>query len=1601
MRGKILLVSAVIALVAFSGVLFAMTSEEVSKLPLEQRMKLEEEIRASESIQQEVKLAAPPALFESKGTARNPADITPEVRIREAVIGTRSESEKAVLVAEGFEGAWPPTGWSVIQTCTDVSGPTPGYWTQTDGSAGSPPIGVHSGTYNAGLWWSYNHQDEWLLTLDINLTGSASGTYYVSFWTYGYEGSTNFDHYYVKASTDGGASWDELLDMSALPGNAWNYWAYPYVIDLSAYAGQTIELAWHAVDGPTNDGLWYVWFIDDIEVGYPAEHDVGVTAIYEPVGTYLPDVSVTPSIEVENFGGNDDTFDATFKIFNGTKDEIYSETQSVTVNSGATQTVDFTAFTTVLGSYTTLAYTELVGDEEPSNDTLEGAFDVSDYIPPDTLYYDDGLYDNGWAYYDGGNGWGFKLTPTSYPANINGSIVFLYPDSWPSPGSDYYRVRLLDDDGTGGAPGTVLYDSPVLTGVRGAWNYEDLASENIVIPDGDFYIFYIQEGNYPNCPGIGIDAAVNAPAGCSWEYLSGVYAIDTDVEGDWLLRCVVEYGPPPEHDVGALSIIEPSGTYTAGTVVAPRTRIKNFGANAETFDTYFKIFDGAKDEIYSEVINTTLSPGVMDTLVFPDFTVEEGSYEAISYTDLDIDENPANDTAYSTFGAISYVEDFESGDWPPYGWETYMTGDVADNHGWQSLYDGCPDYPDCLPYEGNFGAWHQDDNVTDNCEDWLVSPLFSFDPGASLSFYHNEYFGGFYVYHGIWVSTGSPDPADGDFVEVDVVPPVDPYVWELYGPVDLSDYSGLSGYIAFKYEGDFADHWYIDYIMGTGISVIVPDHDVGVHEILAPEELVDAGDVYPQVVVKNVGANEETFPVTFQIWGAKQDYTCTETVTLASGLMDTVDFTDPFAATGGSYTTLAYTALAEDENPSNDSIWGEFSVVEWSEDLEEDDGGFEAILDDGFIGWQWGIPTNPEGPANAHSGENVWATNLAGDYDDDADFSLIRKFIALSDNPILYFWHWYDTENKWDGGNVKLSTDDGGSWTVISPMGGYDNVGYSACDYESLFTGRNQGFWELEGFYLSDYVGSGDLFLLNWHFRSDGSAGYYPGWHLDDFAGVGVEAFVPSHDVGVADIVVPVGVVGDGDIVAPEVVVENFGPVTDTFDVTFIIDPSFECNGDRQVYEEVQTVIVDAEATLDVVFPDWTALAGSYDVTAYTILASDTFYNNDTLTEGCIVASWIEDFEDGVWHAPGWADYQLGDANNGWQQFYSGASSSHGDPIGDYGAWHNDDNVSDNCDDWLVTPAYQVGDDAHIYFYQKNYFGSSYEYHGLWVSEGSGVPDDDFEEIEETDVAPSDWTIYGPVNLCDYVGEQIYISFVYQGDYADEWYLDDIIGINLEPKIPYDVSVDDIIVDERVDTLPQGALLHPTAVVSNNSPLGGPTLSFRVIYKIHKDGNIYWRRVYDVMNLPASTSDTVYFSGDVVLNEPGLYTIAVTIQTAFVDPILWNNAMTLDLYIGSGAKMAVDELPKVFALHQNAPNPVRKNTSISYAIPRTSDVTIRVFDISGRVVKTLVNATKEAGYYTANWDMKDNTGREIASGIYFYEFNAGDFKSIKKMVVMR
>lgn len=89
-------------------------------------------------------------------------------------------------------------------------------------------------------------------------------------------------------------------------------------------------------------------------------------------------------------------------------------------------------------------------------------------------------------------------------------------------------------------------------------------------------------------------------------------------------------------------------------------------------------------------------------------------------------------------------------------------------------------------------------------------------------------------------------------------------------------------------------------------------------------------------------------------------------------------------------------------------------------------------------------------------------------------------------------------------------------------------------------------------------------------------------------------------------------------------------------------------------------------------------------------------------------------------------------------------------------------------------------------------------------------------------------------------------------------------------------------------------------------------------------------------------------------------------------------------------------IPSTYALLQNYPNPFNPTTSISYDLPTTTRVTLKIYNILGQEVATLVNATQNPGRYTAQFD-----ARSISSGVYFYHLRAGSFNQVKKMMLLK
>ena len=96
-----------------------------------------------------------------------------------------------------------------------------------------------------------------------------------------------------------------------------------------------------------------------------------------------------------------------------------------------------------------------------------------------------------------------------------------------------------------------------------------------------------------------------------------------------------------------------------------------------------------------------------------------------------------------------------------------------------------------------------------------------------------------------------------------------------------------------------------------------------------------------------------------------------------------------------------------------------------------------------------------------------------------------------------------------------------------------------------------------------------------------------------------------------------------------------------------------------------------------------------------------------------------------------------------------------------------------------------------------------------------------------------------------------------------------------------------------------------------------------------------------------------------------------------------------------------ESVPLCHHLAANCPNPFNPVTTIRFELPTCSKVVLRVFDVSGRIVSTLVNRTLDAGQHTAIWNGNGEADGDFSSGVYFYRLEAGDFVATRKMVLLR
>ena len=96
-----------------------------------------------------------------------------------------------------------------------------------------------------------------------------------------------------------------------------------------------------------------------------------------------------------------------------------------------------------------------------------------------------------------------------------------------------------------------------------------------------------------------------------------------------------------------------------------------------------------------------------------------------------------------------------------------------------------------------------------------------------------------------------------------------------------------------------------------------------------------------------------------------------------------------------------------------------------------------------------------------------------------------------------------------------------------------------------------------------------------------------------------------------------------------------------------------------------------------------------------------------------------------------------------------------------------------------------------------------------------------------------------------------------------------------------------------------------------------------------------------------------------------------------------------------------DVIPLQYVLHQNYPNPFNPTTQIKYDLPEDAMVNVTIYDMMGRVVKTMVNSQQNAGFKSVRWNATNDKGTPVSAGLYLYTIQAGQFRQTKKMVLLK
>jgi hypothetical protein len=176
-------------------------------------------------------------------------------------------------------------------------------------------------------------------------------------------------------------------------------------------------------------------------------------------------------------------------------------------------------------------------------------------------------------------------------------------------------------------------------------------------------------------------------------------------------------------------------------------------------------------------------------------------------------------------------------------------------------------------------------------------------------------------------------------------------------------------------------------------------------------------------------------------------------------------------------------------------------------------------------------------------------------------------------------------------------------------------------------------------------------------------------------------------------------------------------------------------------------------------------------------------------------------------------------------------------------------------------------------------------------------------------------------------------------------------------------------------------------------------------FDVYMSSTLGWPLSDENWIVALNPSESIDLESFITFPDSAAYTtdLVYCTATSLGDPVQTDSTW-LDAMVEPSASVDDGTEAKVFALMPNAPNPFAGTTMIRFSIPSRSPVDLKVYDVRGRLVKSLLTSgsgAMTAGMHEVVWDGRDNNRRVVASGVYFYRLSAGERSATRKMVMLR